>query len=504
LERIMLKRFSSFVGLLILGLTLVACARGTAEQTPTPAASLPSPVATVAEAAQTAVETPAPLPTATAVSQPTSAEPTPTVEIFVRSGRLTGATDVRLDPDQSAAVLGQLPQDAAVIVTGIQGDWYEMIYGGGPGGHGWVPQDVVSFELATATPVPSPTATAVAPTPETAAAASSQPTAQRPAVAAPKPSASQLAGTLVFQTQNGGTIYIMKADGTGLRKLTTGFEPALSPDGAQVAFTRWDEPRGLWLINTDGSNERFVYGANRTRSPTWTNDGQAVVVERSIRGRDCLLVPYAGCIPAEQLQMMLGGDCGELGPLGNVCLGDFSQVTLYDTALTSVDLATGETRDLPASETAMAPSQSPSESTVLYVDKDGLAATRNQGNEPPVRLVQAPNLLAAAQYSPDGRLIFGSRKSHDHWDIWRWLADGSQATALTAPPALRDRPINSVAPAVSPDGRSVAFLTDRTGQWELWVMNADGSNQRPLAPDAVAGIDFSYAAVNERMIDWGQ
>lgn len=498
------KRFSFTLVVFVFGLMLAACARGTVEPTPTPAAPLPSPVATVEEVGQAASEAPAAPPTATAAPQPASAEPTPTAEIFVRSGRLVEATDVRLDPDQSAAVLGQLPQDAAVIVTGIRGDWYEMIYGGAPGGHGWVPQDAVSFELATATPVPAPTATAAPPTPEAPAAAGSQPASQQPAAVAPKPSASRLAGKLVFQTQNGGAIYIMNADGSGLRKLTSGFEPALSPDGSQVAFTRWDEPRGLWLINTDGSNERFVYGANRVRSPAWTNDGQAVVVERAIRGRDCLLVPYAGCIPAEQLQLMLGGDCGEFGPLGNVCLGDFSQVTLYDTALTSIDLASGETRDLPASETAMAPSQSPSESTVLYLDKDGLAATRTQGNEPPVRLVQAPNLLAAAQYSPDGRLIFGSRKSHDHWDVWRWLADGSQATALTSPPALRDRPINSVAPAVSPDGRSVAFLTDRSGKWELWVMNADGSNQRPLAPDALAGIDFSYAAVNERMIDWGQ
>ena len=34
-------------------------------------------------------------------------------------------------------------------------------------------------------------------------------------------------------------------------------------------------------------------------------------------------------------------------------------------------------------------------------------------------------------------------------------------------------------------------------------MNADGSDQRPFAPDALAGVDFRYDFVTERMIDWG-
>ncbi len=424
----------------------------------------------------------------------------------MRSGRLTGVMDVREAPDEAAKVLGQLPEGSLIIVTGASGEWYEIVYGGGAGGHGWIPQSAVSFELPTATPVPAtPTAVgaaAAATAPAGTEATPAKAIVKQPAVAVSKPAASKLAGKLVFQTRNGGEIYIMQADGSGLRRLTTGFEPALSPDGTQVAFTRWDEPRGLWVVNTDGSNERLLAGANRGRSPTWTPDGASIIFERSTGNYQCATTPF-GCLTAEEWRaQFFGQDCIET-PFGKFCFDDYSLLTVDLTGLTRYDLASGTQRDLPASDRAQAPNQNPVDSSVLFVNANGLQATRNEGNDPPWPLVNAPGLLAASQYSPDGQFIYGSRKSHDHWDIWRWRADGSQPTALTAPPALRDRAINNVSPAVSPDGRTVLFLTDRTGKWELWSMNADGSDQRPFAPDALAGVDFRYDFVTERMIDWG-
>ena len=132
----------------------------------------------------------------------------------MRSGRLTGAMDVREAPDQAANVLGQLPEGALIIVTGASGEWYEMVYGGGAGGHGWIPQSAVSFELPTATPVPAtPTAVSVAAAATAPAGTEATPApaiVKQPAVAVSKPAASKLAGKLVFQTRNGGEIYIMK------------------------------------------------------------------------------------------------------------------------------------------------------------------------------------------------------------------------------------------------------------------------------------------------------
>jgi Tol biopolymer transport system component len=58
-----------------------------------------------------------------------------------------------------------------------------------------------------------------------------------------------------------GEIYVINANGSGLRRLTrnaaTDDAPAWSPDGRKIAFMR--EPDGdgeIYLINADGSGQR--------------------------------------------------------------------------------------------------------------------------------------------------------------------------------------------------------------------------------------------------------
>ena len=70
-----------------------------------------------------------------------------------------------------------------------------------------------------------------------------------------------------------GEIYIMRADGSGQRRLTTvnGYDggPFFSPDGKRIVWRRFDE-QGLiadvWTMNLDGSNQRQV---TRFGSMSW-------------------------------------------------------------------------------------------------------------------------------------------------------------------------------------------------------------------------------------------
>jgi hypothetical protein len=55
-----------------------------------------------------------------------------------------------------------------------------------------------------------------------------------PVTTSVQPVATYGTGALVFQTQSGGGIYVISADGVGLRYLTHGIDPQLSPDGSQL------------------------------------------------------------------------------------------------------------------------------------------------------------------------------------------------------------------------------------------------------------------------------
>ena len=317
--------------------------------------------------------------------------------------------------------------------------------------------------------------------------------------AVPRPTAAR--GKIVFQTRNGGDIYIINADGSGLRHLASGFDPALSPDGTRVAFTRFREPPGLWVINGDGTGERQLFTANRPRSPTWTPDGQAIIFERNTEDKQCRQTPF-GCFSDAQLREKFGGNDCISTPFGKYCIWDFRLISLYNTGLLRYDMADGDVRDLPAANNARAPYQHPRNQDILYLNREGLATTRNVGNDPPIQRIQSTD-LGPGVYSLDGQFIYTSRRSGDHWDIWRYRSDGSAEQALTAPPGLRDAPIHNVSPTLSPDGRSILFLTNRRGKWELWIMNNNGGNPRPFASQALANIDFQYGFARERMADWG-
>ena len=317
----------------------------------------------------------------------------------------------------------------------------------------------------------------------------------------PKPATPK--GIIAFQDRPGGSIYVMNADGTGLRKLTSGLDPALSPDGKQIAFTRWGgNGDTVRVIQTDGRGERMVIGADKPRSPTWTPDGQNLIFEFVVKDTYCRDTPL-GCATDEQIRKEFNGnDCWTYPPpIGTYCIWDFPVVHFFITSLASTAVNGTSVRNLPTNQIVYTPRHHPIYPEVLHLTRDGIAVAYTQDNRPPKLLVEY-GYLGAPVYSPDGKYIYVSRKDGDHWNIWRYNNDGTGPVALTRPPLLRDRPINNVAPAVSPDGKFILFLTDRRGKWEMWIMNSDGSNQRPFAPRSLAGIQFDFDFSRARMIDW--
>jgi hypothetical protein len=87
---------------------------------------------------------------------------------------------------------------------------------------------------------------------------------------------------LAFVVNAGATSYVstINSNGTGSTRLTTGndADPAWSPDGSTIAFaTSRDGAFRIYLMNADGSNQRPLTSTNApARQPTWAPDGQKI------------------------------------------------------------------------------------------------------------------------------------------------------------------------------------------------------------------------------------
>jgi Tol biopolymer transport system component len=73
-------------------------------------------------------------------------------------------------------------------------------------------------------------------------------------------------------------IYIVNADGSGLRFLIDGAEPVWSPDGSRLVYTGPSEipvPRAatIWIIDADGSDARPVGAPGSSAEPSWSPRG---------------------------------------------------------------------------------------------------------------------------------------------------------------------------------------------------------------------------------------
>ena len=396
------------------------------------------------------------------------------------------ALNLRQGPGTNYPIIDVLQSGGSGVVIGrdAAGTWYQVSLAGGR--TGWVYGDFVQLSGdASKLPV---VAAAAAPVSAAAPATSGD--------------------TIVFQLSSGGAIYAMKSDGSNLRYLTAGIDPAISPNGRVVAFTRWSNSGtgslgDLWVIGVDGSGERKVVGdTSQPKSPVWSADGKAIVVNiqkgKIIDPRRCLPDDFSPPPDAEEVTHVGSSICFRaVRPLWQ---------------LRSVDVASGAFKDLPGDTLAFAPTLDPVNSwRVVYVGDRGLVnLDMNLGNNWPLTDDPADR---SPVFSPAGNKIAVSYRQTDHWEVHTLNADGTGRARITQTPmtVLIDQQLkgqtarswDNAAPAWSPDGTRIAFLTNRSGAWEIWVMNADGSNQKPLlTASALGGQQIQYNGVDERVISW--
>lgn len=397
----------------------------------------------------------------------------PTAQVTLQGRSL----NIRSGPGVNYTIIGAAQPGETFAVQGrnAAGDWVQI---GAPelaGNMGWVAAQYVKLS------------SAVDQLPVTAAVNQEAVGVSAAAAPAPAASASQsastgLRGKIVFQIEWGGAIYIYDLGSGALRQLTHGFDPSISPNGQEVAFTRTGGEHGIWLINVDGSNERNIFGERHGFfAPKWSPDGQWLLFMRTDSAFDCEI-----CIP-------------------DVTRRRAKPWVRVRPRLAKIDKNGNNYLDLATLDTATAPDWN--SAGVIYTSEAGIQFATDDGLDNNRRVYF--DIRQQHYRDPDwqpggGRIVFQQRKG-GHTDLFTINPDGSGLTALTRPETvLVDELPSNVAAAWSPDGQRLVFLSNRTaeqsaGPWGIWVINADGSNPQRLPID----LPFVYNDVEEQMVDWG-
>ncbi|HUQ23384.1 MAG TPA: hypothetical protein VM049_10275 [Gaiellaceae bacterium] len=201
---------------------------------------------------------------------------------------------------------------------------------------------------------------------------------------------------LAFVSSRSGDeeIYVARADGTGVRRLTRSPGPDLSPtwssDGRRLAFSRKAE---IWTMNANGSAQRRLVAKaeawHEHYSPTW--HGSRIVYSST---RVSTFNTELFAVPAKRLTFTKGSD----GVLGDDAMPDFS----------------------PDGRRIVFTSNRDQQGEIYVMNADG---SRQQ------RLTRRPGDDWAPDFSSDGRLVAFTQLPGT---IWVMAADATGLRKLTA------------------------------------------------------------------------
>ena len=247
-------------------------------------------------------------------------------------------------------------------------------------------------------------------------------------------------GRILFMSDRDGDwdLYIMNADGTGVRSLTDNtvddWSGNFSPDGSQITFDGYrDGDVEIFTISADGTDLRQLTDNNHQDSfPAWSPDGTRIAFQSDRTG-------------SYQIYTM---DTDGTGPV---------QVTTVDTGNWAV------------------PSWSPDGTSIAFsgtTDGDAEIFVVNTGGGDPVQLTSNEGTGDRwPKWSPDGtRIAFESDRDGD-WEIFTMAADGSDIQQLTSNEELVD-----TEPAWSPDGTRIVFTRGMGSTSEVFLVDPDGEN----------------------------
>jgi Tol biopolymer transport system component len=245
-------------------------------------------------------------------------------------------------------------------------------------------------------------------------------------------------------------IFMADAGGGNLRRLTNtpagDTNPALSPDGRQIAFTsNRDGDRysyDLYVMNSDGSDPHPLIRDSGKRgttlldsAPVWSPDGRHIAFVADYRVH------------------VVDADGANLRDLGRSVAG------------------------------GRAPSWAPDSRRLVFDSLHEIFVAGIDGGAPDSLL----NAAWAPAWAPDGRHIAFISQRDEGPSVYLMDADGSHVRRLSATPAT-DQP-----PVWAPDSARLTFLSGKNSADQLCIIEADGLYERCLPKAIYAGEPPAWA-----------
>jgi len=317
-------------------------------------------------------------------------------------------------------------------------------------------------------------------------------------------------------------LYTIPVDGGEAKCLTDAVarEPAFSPDGKRIAFTRpfflgnGKGQRDLWVINSDGSKSiKITEFPGRARGPVWSPDGKMMAFHYEPGGSNfsdeiwIVPVPVDRKLPGAPIKIKLPSESLSIiaGWTTDNKMGLLLTNSLHQ-AVYTVPAGGGKATQV-SPETAIQytgsedfegypchPRWSPDGKTIYFRwGKGNIVAVPFQGgNLSPVHSSKDTKIVAGIpgggnDVSQDGKkIVFMAYKEGVRpleVNIWTVPTEGGKPTQITKGPD-QDR-----YPCWSPDGKRIAFIRTTEKSKDEYVMNiyivpAEGGEVRQLTTEA--------------------
>jgi TolB protein len=300
---------------------------------------------------------------------------------------------------------------------------------------------------------------------------------------------------------SGGNIYTVNGDGSNLTRLTYGLDPSWSSDGTQIAFARWDNPAGLYVMNADGTYIKPIFAWQQLLSPEWSPDGSMIAFSRQYGGNlDTITKTILTCRTIQPRPGQPAPATPEVRCSGRP--QTYAANPLWTIGVVNVsDSALVEPKSI-LNGHAFSPSWNTDNSTLAYADAGyGVVQTDTKADQPSTLFGTMP-VVQSVSWSPDGTQIAFEVRQQDHWEVAVMNSDGSNEHSVTMPNPLAWGPVNNVSPRWSPDGKQILFMSDRNGRWEFFVINPDGTGIQQVLKNVTDTTTITYNFNNERVIDW--